>query len=511
MEPLQPGVHHFGAAPRVTAERQSSDDVQIPRERPTPRRLDFGEQEPKRPRTDRVRVGYIVRHPRPPTGDLCQRLRMRITVDGNERGTISGTIVYLRRLRAGANLHRALYEHRQATHDLHEVGLVLWTASGRARDDILEASASVEARGAWLHVETIDVDGECAAEALAQTLRRCGCAAATHVARPALATAVAPLEDESSGEEDTENHAAACAAVGFARSTRSPEALWVVTQETLYHDAARLDPAQAARRVRREDRRAAERIPRRSVVPPTDAGLRDALRAFDPSLLDEDAERSLCRECCQRVHDQGADPDAAGALHVAVALKSPRLVACLVDDCGADPNHRFDGATPLMNCAEGLSYSRCDFMRTGQVAELLLERGADAAATDLHGRTALGRLVDRMGGVDDERALFDRHRLGVPVFLQRLLAPAGGPTAADADAARRASGLQLRDVLPRLRELGEPLAPETLRLAAPLWICGCGGSAAPDVAGGATATVFRSPGKVQCLACVARLLGGTTE
>ena len=227
---------------------------------------------------------------------------------------------------------------------------------------------------------------------------------------------MAPLEDESSGEEDTENHAAACAAVGFARSTRSPEALWVVTQETLYHDAARLDPAQAARRVRREDRRAAERIPRRSVVPPTDAGLRDALRAFDPSLLDEDAERSLCRECCQRVHDQGADPDAAGALHVAVALKSPRLVACLVDDCGADPNHRFDGATPLMNCAEGLSYSRCDFMRTGQVAELLLERGADAAATDLHGRTALGRLVDRMGGVDDERALFDRHRLGVPVF-----------------------------------------------------------------------------------------------
>ena len=104
MEPVQPGVHVFGAAPRVTAERQSSDDVQIPRERPTPRRLDFGEQEPKRPRTesDRVRVGYIVRHPRPPTGDLCQRLRMRVTVDGNERGTISGTIVYLRRLRAGA-------------------------------------------------------------------------------------------------------------------------------------------------------------------------------------------------------------------------------------------------------------------------------------------------------------------------------------------------------------------------------------------------------------------------
>ena len=284
-----------------------------------------------------------------------------------------------------------------------------------------------------------------------------------------------------------------------------------MTQETLFHDAARLDQTQAARRVRREDRRAAERVPRRSVVPPKDQGLRDALRAFDPSLLDEDAERSLCRECCQRVHDQGANPDAAGALHVAVALKSPRLVACLVDDCGADPNHRFDGATPLMNCAEGLSYSRCDFMRTGQVAELLLERGADAAATDLHGRTALGRLVDRMGGVDDERALFDRHRLGVPVFLQRLLAPAGGPTAADADATRRASGLQLRDVLPRLRELGEPLAPETLRLAAPLWICGCGGSAAPDVAGGATATVFRSPGKVQCLACVARLLGGTTE
>ena len=125
MEPLQPGVHHFGAAPRVTAERQSSDDVQIPRERPTPRRLDFGEPEPKRPRTDRVRVGYIVRHPRPPTGDLCQRLRMRVTVDGNERGTIAGTIVYLRRLRQGANLHRALYEHRQATHDLHEVGLVL--------------------------------------------------------------------------------------------------------------------------------------------------------------------------------------------------------------------------------------------------------------------------------------------------------------------------------------------------------------------------------------------------
>ena len=66
-------------------------------------------------------------------------------------------------------------------------------------------------------------------------------------------------------------------------------------------------------------------------------------------------------------------------------------------------------------------------------------------------------------------------------------------------------------MLPRLRELEENLAPETLRLAAPLWICGCGGSAAPDVEGGATATVFRSPGKVQCLACVARLLGGTTE
>jgi len=228
-------------------------------------------------------------------------------------------------------------------------------------------------------------------------------------------------------------------------------------------------------------------------------------------LLDEDAERSLCRECCQRVHDQGADPDAAGALHVAVALKSPRLVACLVDDCGADPNRRFDGATPLMACAEGLSYSRCDFGRTGQVAELLLERGADAAATDSQGRTALGRLVDRMGGVDDERALFDRHRLGVPVFLQRLLAPAGGATAGDAAAARRASGLQLRDVLPRLRELEENLAPETLRLAAPLWICGCGGSAAPDVAGGATATVFRSPIEVKCLACVARLLGATTE
>ena len=229
-----------------------------------------------------------------------------------------------------------------------------------------------------------------------------------------------------------------------------------MTQETLiYHDAARLDPAQAARRVRREDRRAAERIPRRSVVPPTDAGLRDALRAFDPSLLDEDAERSLCRECCQRVHDQGANPDAAGALHVAVALKSPRLVACLVDDCGADPNHRFDGATPLMNCAEGLSYSRCDFMRTGQVAELLLERGADAAATDLHGRTALGRLVDRMGGVDDERALFDRHRLGVPVFLQRP-SPRRRPDGRGRPAARRASGLQLRDVLPRLRELGSP-------------------------------------------------------
>jgi len=57
MNPVQPGVHHFGSAPRVTAERQSSDDVQIPRERPTPRRLDFGEPEPKRPRTDRVRVG----------------------------------------------------------------------------------------------------------------------------------------------------------------------------------------------------------------------------------------------------------------------------------------------------------------------------------------------------------------------------------------------------------------------------------------------------------------------
>ena len=120
MNPVQPGVHHFGSAPRVTAERQSSDDVQIPRERPTPRRLDFGESETKRPRTsDRVRVGYIVRHPRPPTGDLCQRLRMRVTVDGNERGTIAGTIVYLRRLRQGANLHRALYEHRQATHDLN--------------------------------------------------------------------------------------------------------------------------------------------------------------------------------------------------------------------------------------------------------------------------------------------------------------------------------------------------------------------------------------------------------
>ena len=109
MEPVHPGVHVFGAAPRVTAERQSSDDVQIPRERPTPRRLDFGESEPKRPRTesDRVRVGYIVRHPRPPTGDLCQRLRMRVTVDGNERGTIAGTIVYLRRLRQGANFHGA--------------------------------------------------------------------------------------------------------------------------------------------------------------------------------------------------------------------------------------------------------------------------------------------------------------------------------------------------------------------------------------------------------------------
>ena len=53
--------------------------------------------------------------------------------------------------------------------------------------------------------------------------------------------------------------------------------------------------------------------------------------------------------------------------------------------------------------------------------------------------------------------------------------------------------------------------PNVLRLAAPLWICGCGGSAAPDVAGGATATVFRSPSTVKCLACVARLLGATTE
>ena len=239
-------------------------------------------------------------------------------------------------------------------------------------------------------------------------------------------------------------------------------------------------------------------------MPPTDAGLRDALRAFDPSLLDEDAERSLCRECCQRVHDQGADPDAAGALHVAVALKSPRLVACLVDDCGADPNRRFDGATPLMNCAEGLSYSRCDFMRTGQVAELLLERGADAAATDLHGRTALGRLVDRMGGVDDKRALFDRHRLGVPVFLQRLLAPAGGPTAATPRRAR-ASGTAARR--PHL-SLGGRRAGTRTRRALDLRLRRVGGARR---AGGATATVFRSPVSVKCLACVARLLGATTE
>ena len=85
----------------------------------------------------------------------------------------------------------------------------------------------------------------------------------------------------------------------------------------------------------------------------------------------------------------------AGALHVAVALKSPRLVACLVDDCGADPNHRFDGATPLMNCAEGLSYSRCDFMRTGQVAELLLERGADLEARTSGGRTIRSEEIAR--------------------------------------------------------------------------------------------------------------------
>ena len=449
MEPVQPGIHVF--APRVTAERQSSDDVQIPRERPTPRRLDFGEPVPKRPRTDRVRVGYIVRHPRPPTGDLCQRLRMRITVDGNERGTISGTIVYLRRLRAGANLHRPLRQSGDARPA--RVGLVLWT----------------ERPGAGRHFGGVGVrrgpGAGCTSRPLTSRrargeacatpgVRRCGCAAATHVARPALATAVAPLEDESSGEEDTENHAAACAAVGFARSARSPEALWVVTQETLYHDAARLDPAQAARRVRREDRRAAERIPRRSVVPPTDAGLRDALRAFDPSLLDEDAERSLCRECCQRVHDQGADPDAAGALHVAVALKSPRLVACLVDDCGADPNHRFDGATPLMNCAEGLSYSRCDFRRTGQVAELLLERGADADATDL--RDGFGEARGPHGRRRRRARALRPAPPGVPVFLWPWPPPAARRPRTPRRA--RASGCGCATCA-RLRELRRALAP----------------------------------------------------
>ena len=191
-----------------------------------------------------------------------------------------------------------------------------------------------------------------------------------------------------------------------------------------------------------------------------------------------------------------------------MALKSPRLVACLVDDCGADPDARFEGRTPLMECTELLTFSRCDFAGTRRVAALLLERGADASLVDRAGLTALGRVVDHMNGVDDERALFGQTRLGVPVRLARLLAPPSGPTAVDAAAARRASGLRLRDVLPRLHELAEQLTPETLRLSTGIWLCACGGSAAPDVLGGATATVFRSAGRARCLACVARLLGG---
>jgi len=232
----------------------------------------------------------------PPAGDPCRRLRMRIGVDGVEQGTITGTLVRRRYVSEGANLHRALYDHRQAPQALHEVGMALWTSGGRARDELLEASPSVEALGAWLHIEAIDASSHSiAAEALAQTLRRCGCAAASYVAPPL--------------EGDTD-HSQACAALGFARSRRSPEALWIVTQETLVHDGARLGPVQAQQRVAREEAHVAQAP--RSVVPPGSGALRAALRAADVP-LDGDAERDLCRVCCEQVHDHGGNPDAAGA------------------------------------------------------------------------------------------------------------------------------------------------------------------------------------------------------
>ena len=271
----------------------------IPRERPTPRRLDFEEPVPKRPRTDRVRVGYIVRHPRPPTGDLCQRLRMRITVDGNERGTISGTIVYLRRLRAGANLHRALYEHRQATHDLHEVGLVLWTASGRARDDILEASASARpgARGSTPRPRC---GRRPRGRGPGATLRRCGCAAATHVARPAL-------HGRGAARGRVVRRGRYREPRGGPRGRRllperaDPEALWVVTQETLYHDAAarptQWPRASGARTAgQRNGSRGGPSCPQRP-------GLRNAL---GPRPEPARRGRRAVYGGCERVHDQGA-------------------------------------------------------------------------------------------------------------------------------------------------------------------------------------------------------------
>ena len=148
---------------------------------------------------------------------------------------------------------------------------------------------------------------------------------------------------------------------------------WVVALKTLYHDAARLDGAGAARPPRGPPGRGTST----AVVVPPKTGPDGS---SGPSTRVCGRGRSgLCRECCQ-ASTTGADPDAAGALHVAVALRR-RVWWRASWTTAARTRTIADGATPLMHCAEGLSYSRCVLEGRAR-SRSCLERGADAAATD---------------------------------------------------------------------------------------------------------------------------------
>ena len=349
MEPLQPGVHHFGA-PRVTAERREPD-VQIPREGRCRGASTLGSRE-EGLRTDRGARGPSC-GTRGPRRAPCRRCACGSRWTKHERGQRSPARSCICGGFAKARtLHRPSTSTRWRRAPPARGGLGVVDRERPGADDILEASASVEARArgctsrSWM-------DGDYAAEALgadvAAVRLRGGDARRAAGASSAVQPPIPVVRRGAHGEPRG----------GSVRPSAFPSALSPL--RPLGRDPGHVVPRRGALRIKSRKRRgvvrgedcwpgagptAVCRTPQR----PRDQAM---LWAFDPSLLDEDAERSLCRECQPARPRPGGGPGRGGC---APRRRGAQVAAFgglpQVDDCGADSESP-DGATPLMNCAGG--------------------------------------------------------------------------------------------------------------------------------------------------------------